>query len=71
MMGTGYTLEFLGTTIWHRSFAFFPHRSVISGKWIWLKNAYACSKSLRRGQDEYYTTTWRTEQEHMMEIIKG
>ena len=60
-----------GESFWQREFALLPHRSKISNKLIWLKFAY--SKSTVHG---YYTeavttTKWRTEQEHMIEILKG
>ena len=58
------TVEF-DNPIWYRKFAFLPHRSKISNKLIWLKFAY--SQITMHG----YYTEWRTEQEHMMEIIKG
>ena len=65
-MGTGYTLAFADRSIWYRKFAFFPHRSKMSNKLIWLKFAYS-----QITVHVCYYTEWRTEQEHMMEILKG
>jgi hypothetical protein len=57
------------------SFAFFPHRSSISGELIWLKYAYACTQRFGGGggggASLIHETTWRTSQEHVIELIKG
>jgi hypothetical protein len=74
-MGYGYeeySIEWGSTTpIWYSSFAFFPHRSSISGKLIWLKFAYACTQRFGGGGSAIHETTWRTSQEHIIELIKG
>jgi len=57
--------------IWYMSFAFLPHRCGISNKLIWLKYAYACTKSVNYGDGRYHDTTWRTREEHIIALLKG
>jgi len=60
-----------GEKQWQREFAFFPHRSTISKKLIWLKYAYSQTTVHGYYTESVKTIKWCTEQEHLIEILKG
>lgn len=57
-------------TIWERKFAIVPHKSLISGKYIWLTYA-RYGESMSRPDLGVILRHWMTEEEYVVEKLKG
>lgn len=55
-------------TFWQRKFAFLPHQCQNTGKCIWMKWAY--QSILKDGFNDIHTS-WVTEEQFMLMILKG
>jgi len=56
---------------WYLTFAWLPNRCSISGKLIWLKYAYSSTVRYGGPGGAGKTTIWRSEREHLIQLIKG
>ena len=58
---------------WVKVFAIFPRRCYVSGKRIWLINAYRKRVDFleKRNNISYKRTWWRNSESHVLELLKG
>jgi hypothetical protein len=64
--------SFYSKAKWQRSFAWMPHRCIISGRIIWLKYGYLGTDTyIGPGKELVSEYNWHTVEEHLIWCLKN